>query len=149
MTETAVDIAVDESEKVDYTKLIRMNRPVADSLSLQGLLSETEDLLKTDPKEALAILEEAQEVTYSLSEKIDDLVGNLHNALHNDENGIAIGGEQRPMDYQLVTASGASELAAAVDEQNSKGWNVSGGMVIGPDGSFYQPMVKHNNIMDW
>jgi len=148
MTETAVDIAVDEAEKVDYTKLVRMSRPVADSLTLQGLLTEAEDLLGTEPKEALAILEEAQGIVYDLSEKIDDLVGNLHNALQSEESGFAPG-EERPMDYQLVTASDASELTTAVNEQNSKGWSVSGGMVIGPDGSFYQSMVKHNMVDCW
>jgi hypothetical protein len=48
------------------------------------------------------------------------------------------------MDYQLVTASDATGLATMVNKQNSEGWNVSGGVVIGPDGYFYQPMVKSN-----
>ena len=149
MTETAVDITVDEPEKVDYQKLIRMDRAVAVVLSLQGILSEIEDILATDPKHANTLFNDAVELSYDLSDKIEQEGGRLDESLRREKQGISPGETERPMDYQLVTASGASELTAAVDEQNSKGWNVSGGMVIGPDGSFYQPMTKHNTMMDW
>ena len=144
MTETAVDITVDEPEKVDYTKLVRMDRSIADTMSLQGLLEEIEDALAHDPQEASNLLANAQEISYELSEKIENLSGRLDDALHREQQGIAPGENVNPMDYQLVTASDAAGLATVVNKQNSEGWNVSGGVVIGPDGYFYQPMVKSN-----
>jgi len=149
MTETAVDVAVDEAEKVDYTKLIRMARPVADALLLQGLLVEIEDALVDDLNYASTLLENARELSYELSEKIDDLGSDLFEALHKEKQGISPDENVNPMDYQLVGAPNASELATGVKKEISEGWNVSGSVVIGPDGSFYQPMTKLDNMFDW
>lgn len=150
MTETAVDIAVAETGTVDYTKIIRMTRLITGAQSLEGLLIEVQDLISVnDLEQANTLMDEAREISYEVSEQADNVSSNLLQALQKEKHGLDPEVDMNSMDYELVTGSDASELKAAVVKHTSEGWNVSGGVVIGPDGSFYQPMIRHNSHMVW
>lgn len=144
------DVPVEDSTeptKPDYSKIVRVANIRGDLNRINTHLDSMEKELSkddVDAEELMYLLERAAEDMMNTGGELEGMTYSLEEVIE-EATRIEEGPPPptpNPVEYMILNAITSDILEGKVNESAKEGWKVSGGMVVGRDGFFYQSVTR-------